>query len=54
MAPLGYIEILDGKGNVLERTAVESFPVNIGRAYTNQVIVTDPHVCPMHLTIAPD
>lgn len=54
MAPLGYIEILDGKGNVIERHGVESFPVNIGRAYTNQVIVSDPYVCPMHLTIAPD
>ncbi|MBM2805295.1 MAG: hypothetical protein HW419_3188 [Deltaproteobacteria bacterium] len=54
MAPLGYIEILDGKGNVIERNAVESFPLNIGRAYTNQVIVSDPYVCPMHLTIAPD
>ena len=54
MAPLGYIEILDGKGNVIERHAVESLPLNIGRAYTNQVIVSDPHVCPMHLTIAPD
>ena len=54
MAPLGYIEILDGKGNVIERTAVESFPVNIGRAYTNHVIVSDPFVCPMHLTIARD
>lgn len=54
MAPLGYIEILDGKGNVIERNAVASFPINIGRAYTNQVIVSDPYVCPMHLTIAPD
>ena len=54
MAPLGYIEILDGKGNVIERNAVETFPINIGRAYTNRVIVSDPHVCPMHLTIAPD
>ncbi len=54
MAPLGYIEILDGKGNVIERHGVEAFPVNIGRAYTNQVIVSDPYVCPMHLTIASD
>jgi FHA domain-containing protein len=54
VAPLGYIEILDGKGGVIERHGVESFPVNIGRAYTNQVIVSDPYVCPMHLTLAPD
>ena len=54
MAPLGYVEILDGKGNVVERTAVESFPINVGRAYTNQVIVNDPYVCPMHLSIELD
>jgi hypothetical protein len=54
VAALGYIEILDGKGNVTERIGVESFPVSIGRAYTNQVIVHDPYVCPVHLTIAPD
>lgn len=54
MAPLGYIEILDGKGSVVERTAVESFPVHIGRAYSNHVIVNDPFVCPMHVTIAAD
>jgi pSer/pThr/pTyr-binding forkhead associated (FHA) protein len=54
VAALGYIEILDGKGGVTERIGVESFPVSIGRAYTNQVIVSDPYVCPVHLTIAPD
>ena len=54
MAPLGYIEILDGKGNVIERHGLESFPVSVGRAYTNQVIVGDRYVCPLHLTIAPD
>lgn len=54
MAPLGYIEILDGKGNVAERVPIESFPVRIGRAYTNEVIVSDPYVCPMHVEIAED
>ena len=51
MAPLGYIEILDAKGNVSERVRVESFPLHIGRAYTNDIVVDDPYVCPMHLTI---
>ena len=54
MAPIGYIEIIDGRGNVIARTAVESLPVTVGRAYTNQVIVSDPYVCPMHLSLAPD
>ncbi len=54
MAALGYIEILDGKGGVSERIAVDGFPVTIGRAYGNQVILTDPFVCPLHLKIAQD
>ena len=54
MAALGYIEILDGKGEVTERIGVESLPIHIGRAYSNQVIVGDPYVCPVHLVIAPD
>ncbi len=54
MAALGYIEILDAKGNTSERHAVEALPVNIGRAYSNQIIINDPYVCPAHLTIAPD
>jgi hypothetical protein len=54
VAPLGYIEVLDGKSNVAQRVAIESFPVHVGRAYTNEVIVDDPYVCPLHLKIAPD
>ena len=54
MAALGYIEILDSKGGVVERIAVDGFPVTIGRAYSNQVILSDPFVCPLHLKIAQD
>ena len=46
MAPLGYVEILDGKGGVVERfPVIESFPIKIGRAYDNDVILSDPYVC---------
>jgi hypothetical protein len=54
MAPIGYIEIFDAKGAVSERVPIESFPIRIGRAYTNQVILGDPYVCPMHVEIASD
>lgn len=54
MAPLGYVEILDGKGVVVERFPIESFPIKIGRAYDNDVILSDPYVCPTHVAIAPD
>ena len=51
MATLGYIEILDSKGVVVERTAVDSFPITIGRAYSNQVILSDPYVCPRSTSV---
>lgn len=54
MAPLGFIEVLDAKGGVVERVPVDSFPINVGRAYGNQVILDDPYVCPVHVTLAPD
>lgn len=54
MAPLGYLEILDAKGGVVERVPVDNFPVHVGRAYSNQVVLDDPYVCPVHLTLAPD
>ena len=54
MAPLGYIEVLDAKGRVTARFAVEAWPVTIGRAYTNRVILDDPFVSPEHLSIGRD
>jgi hypothetical protein len=54
MAPLGYIEVLDAKGHVTERMRIDSFPITVGRAYSNHVVVDDPYVCPAHLAIEPD
>src|SRR5678815_2804630 len=54
MAPLGYIEVLDSKGNVLERRPIDSFPIHIGRAYNNEVVIDDPYVCPAHVAIELD
>lgn len=54
MAALGYLEILDGKGGVSERIAVESLPLTVGRAYSNRVILSDPFVCPLHLKLVQD
>jgi len=51
MASLGYIEVLDNKGNVVERTRIDSFPIHVGRAYSNEVVIDDPYVCPVHVTI---
>jgi FHA domain len=54
MATLGYLEVLDHKRRVSQRFPVQSLPLTLGRAYTNQVIVDDPFVCPEHVTIGYD
>jgi hypothetical protein len=54
MATLGYIEVLDPKGRVSQRFPVQSLPLTLGRAYTNHVILDDPFVCPVHLSIGYD
>lgn len=51
MAPLGYIERIDTKNNILERLRVDSLPLKVGRAYSNDIVVDDPYVCPLHLAI---
>lgn len=46
-----FVEVLDRRGRVRERTRVESFPATIGRAYSNDVIVADRYVSPTHVAI---
>lgn len=46
-----FAERLDRHGEVLERVRVERFPFRIGRAYTNDWILDDPHVSPEHAVI---
>jgi len=54
MAPLGFIEVLDGRGHVAERVAVQAPPVHLGRAYTNEIVLADPYVCPVHARLERD
>jgi hypothetical protein len=54
MAPLGYIETIDAKGQVVARVRIESLPIHIGRAYSNDMVIDDPYVCPQHLIIERD
>lgn len=48
------LEILDRSGRVRERVRLSSFPVTIGRAYDNHIILDDEYVSPRHLTIDRD
>ena len=52
-APL-VIEILDRFGKVHERHRVERFPVRIGRAYDNDIILDDPYISENHMEIIQD
>jgi len=54
MAPALIVEQLDQRGTVRSRVRLDAFPATIGRAYSNDVILDDPYVCPRHVRIAPD
>ena len=54
MAPLGFVEILDARGHIIERVRVDSFPIHLGRAYSNEVVINDLYVCPVHALIERD
>lgn len=52
-APL-IVEILDRFGKVRERHRLEQFPVRVGRAYNNDIILDDPYVSEKHVEILQD
>lgn len=45
------IEVGDQQGTLIERFRATTFPVRIGRAYDNDLIVSDPYVCPHHCEV---
>ncbi len=49
-----FLEVLERSGKVRERIRLTHFPVSIGRAYDNDVIVDDEHISPHHLSIERD
>ncbi len=51
--PLGHIEILSRTGQVRQRFPVLDGPLRIGRAYSNDIVLEDPYVCPLHAEIFP-
>jgi hypothetical protein len=50
-ARLGEIEVLSRAGHVVKRAAWDGRPLRIGRAFDNELVVTDPYVCPHHLEL---
>ena len=47
-----FLEVLDRRGRLLARHRVDQWPVTVGRAYTSDVIVEDPYVCPAHVRLS--
>ncbi|KNZ33413.1 MAG: hypothetical protein AD742_05755 [Methylibium sp. NZG] len=47
------VELLGRDGSVRQSFAVHGWPLRIGRALDNDVVLSDAHVAPVHLTIAP-
>jgi hypothetical protein len=45
------LDVLDREGQVRQTFAVHHFPLRIGRALDNDVVLADPHVAPHHLRI---
>jgi hypothetical protein len=54
MEEMIVLEVLEKSGKVRERARLCSFPVKIGRAYDNDVILDDEYVSPHHLQIVRD
>ena len=48
----GTIELLSRNGHLLQRLSWNGEPLRIGRAYDNDLVVTDPYVCPHHLELS--
>lgn len=49
--PLALIEVLDRDGNVRQVLPVQAWPVAIGRAIDNDLVLADPHVAAHHLRV---
>jgi pSer/pThr/pTyr-binding forkhead associated (FHA) protein len=51
---LALIELLGRDGHVLRSVDVHRWPVSVGRALGNTVVLDDPHVAALHATLAPE
>jgi hypothetical protein len=49
--PLALIEVLDRDGQVRQAHPVHAWPVTVGRAIDNDVVLADPHVAAHHLRL---
>ncbi|MBX3621697.1 MAG: FHA domain-containing protein [Rhizobacter sp.] len=51
---LAVLEVLDRDGGVRHSVAVQAWPLRVGRALDNDLVLDDPYTAPQHFSIAPD
>lgn len=51
---LALIELIDRDGRTRRALDVHAWPLRLGRALDNSLVLDDPHVAPHHATLAPD
>lgn len=51
---LAVLEVLDRDGGVRHSVAVHAWPLRVGRALDNDLVLDDPHTAPQHFSLAPD
>jgi hypothetical protein len=51
VAPVALVELLDRDGQVRQAITVPAWPLRIGRALDNHIVLSDPHVAAAHLSI---
>lgn len=52
MKPLAWIEVIDRHGDVASRHPLHAYPAKIGRGYSCDVVLDDPHIAACHLEIS--
>ncbi len=53
-AHLAVVDILDRDGQVRQTYPVHAWPLAVGRALDNDLVLADPYVAPHHMVIGPD
>lgn len=51
---LAVLEVLDRDGSVRHSVSVREWPLRVGRALDNDLVLDDPHTAPHHFSVAPD
>lgn len=51
MGALAVLEVLDRDGQVRQSFGVTNWPLSLGRALDNDIVLSDPHLAPRHLRI---